>query len=290
MSAYITHLLIIIAIYALLAVSYNLMLGYTGLLNLAPIALFGIGAYTSALLIMKLGAPYLVALLAAGVLSAILAALLMGATKHIKGDYLALATFAFSYVAASIMLNWTSLTRGPLGIPGIPKPELLGLSIHTQNSYLALTIILVTISIFILTKIANSPFGRALQAVRDDEIGAAALGKNVVGLQLKATTISAFFIGIAGSLYAHYITYIDPSSFSLLELILLLTIVIVGGLASMKGSIIGAAIILLIPEALRFLAIPSAVLGPTRQIIYALILIAILLYAPKGLYGKVKLQ
>ncbi|MFT4250046.1 MAG: branched-chain amino acid ABC transporter permease [Candidatus Woesearchaeota archaeon] len=290
MSAYLTHILIIIAIYAILAASYNLLLGNGGMLNLALVALFGIGAYTSAIFMMQLHLPYLVALLAAAIITASFAVALLYSTKHVKGDYLALATLGFSYVIGNILLNWTSVTRGALGIPGIPKPELLGVSITTNNHYLLFAAILATISVYTIHAVATSRFGRALQAARDDEAGAQMLGKNVLSIQAKTNAISGFFIGVAGSLYAHYISYIDPTSFMLLELVLLLTVVIVGGLASTKGSIAGVILIIGLGEALRFIGLPSSILGPARQIIYASILILILMNKPKGLFGKVSLQ
>ena len=286
--AYLIHIAIIIGIYIILATSLNLALGHAGLLNMGHIAFFGIGAYTSALL-TQAGVPFLLALLAAGVLASIFGFILISATKKLKGDYLALATLGFNFVIYSLMLNWTSLTRGPLGIPGISKPSFLGIMFSSNISYLILTGIICIISVFIIYKVTKSPFGRLLEASRDDAVGLRVLGKDTFKLQTKAMMISAFFAGIAGSLFAHYITYIDPSSFQLTEIILIFTIVIVGGLASLKGSIIATIIIILIPELLRFVALPSSILGPTRQIIYAIILLAILLYRPKGLFGRVDL-
>jgi branched-chain amino acid transport system permease protein len=143
------------------------------------------------------------------------------------------------------------------------------------------------ISIGAIYWVVRSPFGRVLQATRDDEIGARVLGKNTFAIKAKAMMISAFFAGIAGSLFAHYISFIDPSSFSLSEIILVFTIVIVGGLASLEGSVIATFVILLVPEALRFLSLPSSLLGPLRQIIYSVVLLLILLYRPRGIYGRI---
>src|SRR3989338_11563208 len=134
LAPYLIHLLILIGIYVILAVSLNLALGYTGLLNLGHIAFFGIGAYTSALLINYI--PFPLAILSAGILAGIFGYLLVLATGRLKGDYLALATFGFSFVVTSILLNWQSLTRGPLGIPGIPKPSFFGLTISSNLAYL----------------------------------------------------------------------------------------------------------------------------------------------------------
>ncbi len=285
---YIIHLLIIVGIYVVLATSLNIALGYAGLLNLGHIAFFGIGAYTSALLVEG-GAPFLVGFIAAGVMAGIFGYLLVLATGRLKGDYLALATLGFNFVIYSVLLNWTSLTRGPLGIPGIDKPVIFGLEIASNEMYLIFVSVVAVLVVYILHKIVSSPFGRLLQAARDDEVGLRVLGKNTFALKWKAMVISSFFAGIAGSLFAHYISYIDPSSFTLPEIILILTIVIVGGAASLKGSVVGAFVIILVPEALRFLSLPSSIVGPARQIFYALILIGILLYRPRGLFGRVDL-
>ena len=287
--AYIIHLLILIGIYIILAISLQLAIGFTGLLNLGHIAFFGIGAYTSALLTLN-GFPFWIGFLAAGVITMIFGFLLAIPTSKLKGDYLALATLGFSFVVYAVLLNWTNLTRGPLGLPGIPKPSLFGYSFSGNFSYLILVIIIVLVSYFIIARITKSPFGKVLESIRDDELAAKALGKNTFKIKLIALGVSAFFAGLAGSLYAHYITFIDPSSFTILQLIPVLLIVIIGGLASLKGTIIATVIIILIPEALRFVGFPSSIIGPMRQIIYALILLLILIFKPKGFYGKVELE
>jgi branched-chain amino acid transport system permease protein len=288
--AYLIHLLILVGIYSVLAVSLNLALGNTGLMNMGHIAFFGIGAYTSVIFTKDLGVPFFAAFLIAGLLTSVFGFILVYATRKLRGDYLALATLGFSFVIYSLMLNWSSVTRGPLGIPGISKPCFFGLCIANNLQYLIFVLIISAISIAIMYIIVNSSFGKLLAATRDDDIGLRALGKNTFMLKSKALMISAFFAGIAGSLFAHYITYIDPSSFMLSEVILIFTIVIVGGIASIKGSIVSTFLIILIPELLRFLNIPSSVLGPARQIIYALILLVIVLWRPKGLFGKIDLE
>ena len=285
---YITHLLVIVAIYVILSVSLNLALGYTGMLNLGHVAFFGIGAYTSALL-TKAGVPFIGAFIAAGVLASLAGYFVVFATRKMKGDFLALATLGFNYIVYSVLLNWTSLTRGPLGIPGISKPTFGSFAISTNTQYLFFVWIIAVVILLIIHLIVKSPFGKLLQATRDDELGLRVLGKNTFKLKWKSMMVSAFFAGIAGSLFAHYLSYIEPGAFILTEIILILTIVIVGGLASIRGSIAGAFVIILIPEMLRFFALPSSILGPARQILYALILLGILLYRPRGLFGRVDL-
>jgi branched-chain amino acid transport system permease protein len=287
--AYFIHLGILIGIYIILSVSLNLALGYTGLLNLGHIAFFGIGAYTSALLTLN-NVPFPLAFLIAGLFASIFGFLLVGATNKLKGDYMALATLGFTFVVYSLFLNLRSITRGPLGLPGIPDPAFLGFTISTNLEYLIFVSIISAVTVYIIYRIVISPFGRLLQATRDDEIGLRVLGKNTFKLKYVAMMVSAFFAGIAGSLFAHYITFIDPTTFYLNELILVLTIVIVGGIASLKGSVIAPVIIITIPELLRFLDLPSSVIGPFRQIAYATLLLVILLYRPRGLFGRIDLE
>ncbi len=286
---YFIHLGILIGIYIILSVSLNLALGYTGLLNLGHIAFFGIGAYTSALLTLN-GIPFIVALPVAGLFAGVFGFLLVAATNKLKGDYMALATLGFTFVIYSLFLNLRDITRGPLGLPGIPRPSLLGFSIGSNAEYLIFVGIVTAISVYLIYRIIISPFGRLLQATRDDEIGLRVLGKNTFKMKYTAMVVSAFFAGIAGSLLAHYITFIDPTTFYLNELILVLTIVIVGGIASLRGSIVAPFIIITIPELLRFLDLPSSVIGPVRQLVYAALLLAILLYRPRGLFGRVDLE
>ncbi len=287
--AYFIHLAILVGIYLILALSLQLALGYTGLINLGHIAFFAIGAYTSALLTLN-GIPFIIAILLAGVISAFFGFLLSIPTNKLKGDYLAVATLAFTFVVYAVTLNWTSLTRGPLGLPGIPKPSIFGLSFSSNLSFLILTIIIALAVYFIIKRLVDSPFGKVLEATRDNELATKVLGKNTFKIKSIALGTSAFFAGIAGSLYAHYITYIDPSSFTIMALIPILCIVIIGGLASLKGTILATIILILLPEPLRFIGFPSSVVGPMRQIIYALILLLILIYRPKGLFGKVELD
>ena len=287
--AYIIHLLILIGIFMILALSLQLAMGYTGLLNLGHIAFYAVGAYTSALLALA-GYPFWFAFLAAGVIAMAVGFFLSLPTNKLKGDYLALATLGFTFVVYAIALNWTSLTRGPLGLPGIPKPVIFGMQISSNISFLVLTIIIALIAYFVIKRIVESPFGKVLEGIRDDELATKILGKNTFKMKSFALAASAFFAGLAGSLYAHYITFIDPSSFTLLQFIPVIAIVIIAGLASLRGTVIATIILVLLPEPLRFIGFPASVVGPARQLIYALILLLILLYKPKGLFGRVQLE
>lgn len=288
-TAYLIHLLILIGIYLILALSMQISIGYTGLLSLAHIGFYAIGAYTSALLVMN-GFPFWLGFLLAGLLTGFFGLILSWPTNKLRGDYLALATVAFVYVINALALNWHSLTRGPLGIPGIPKPNIFGFFFGDNLHFLILIGIIAGICFFVVRKIISSPFGKVLESIRDDELASKSLGKNTFKIKSISMVVSAFLAGIAGSLYAHYITFIDPSSFGLMQVVPILLIVMIGGLASLKGTLIATIIIILLPEPLRFIGFPSSILGPARQIIYSLILIIILLYKPKGFYGKLKLE
>lgn len=209
---------------------------------------------------------------------------------RLKGDYLALATFGLGVIIYSIAKNWVSLTRGPMGLPGIPGFSILGFKLSELWSYLILVIIFAVITVFILNRIVNSPFGRILRSIREDEIASQAMGKDVVKHKLLVFVIGAFFAGIAGSLYAHYITFIDPSSFSVMESITILLMVIFGGMGNIKGSVVGAILLVLFPELLRFIGMPSSIEAPTRQMIYGLLLVILMLKRPQGIMGAFKFK
>ncbi len=285
---YLIHLLILVGIYMILAISLQVSIGFTGLLNLGHIAFFALGAYISALLTLS-GIPFWIALPVSGIGAMLFGFLLALPTHKIRGDYLALTTLGFSFVIYGILLNWTSLTRGPLGLPGIPRPSAFNFSFN-NISFLILTLIAVIISTLMIKKITSSPFGKVLEATRDDELATRILGKNTFKIKSISLGVSAFFAGIAGSLFAHYLTYIDPSNFTILQIIPVLAIVIIGGLASLKGTIIATFILILLPEPLRFIGFPSSVIGPLRQMIYALLILLILIYKPKGFFGKVEIE
>lgn len=283
---YFENLVILGAIFSILNVSLNVSMGYTGLFNLGHAAFFAIGAYVSALLALGFGVPFWAGLMMGAIIAAFFGWLLSYPTLKLRGDYLALGTLGFAFIVEAVLKNWTAVTRGPLGLPGIPRPELFGFAFSSLESYLLLTVIVLAITIFVIHRILNSPFGRVLKAIREDETAAESLGKNTFRYKMIALVISAFFAGAAGSLYAHYITFIDPTTFGFQTLILLLSMVIIGGLGSIRGSIAGAFLLILIPEPLRFIGLPSSLVGAGRQIIYAVILLAILLRRPQGLFGE----
>lgn len=288
-SAYFIHLLILVGIYAILAISLQLAVGYGGLLNLGHISFFGIGAYTYTLLLFA-GVNFWICVLCAGLFSAFWGWMSAIAIRKLKGDYLALVTLGFSFVTYAVLINWTDLTRGPLGIPGIPRPVLFGLDTNENIVYLVLVFAVVAITYFFINRIVSSPFGKVVEAIRDDELSAKSLGKSTFKVKCINLAVSAFFAGIAGCLYASYITFIDPSSFTFSGIIPIILIIIIGGLGSLPGTLLATFLIILLPEPLRFIGFSSSVVGPARQIVYALILLIILYFKPRGFYGKLDLE
>lgn len=288
-SAYFIHLFILLGILLILSLSLQIAVGFGGLLNFGHLAFYGIGAYASSLLVIS-GVPFWVAFLIAGILAFFAGVLLSLPTRRLKGDYLALTTLGFSFLIYAIFLNWISLTHGALGISGISRPSLFGFVFKTNFNFLIFTLIIVSISYIILKRISVSNFGLALQGMRDDELSIRILGKNSFKIKTITLGVSAFFAGIAGSLYAHYITFIDPSSFTLTQFIPIICIIIVGGIASFRGTLIATFLLFFIPESLRFIGFPASIIGPIRQIIYAVALLFILLYKPRGILGKIDLE
>ncbi len=286
---YLVHVAVLVCVYVILSLSLNLSLGFSGYLNLGHVALFGIGAYTSALLNTS-GVNFILCLISSGIVSGAFGFALIFGTKRLKGDYYALASLGFAFVVNSLLLNLVGLTRGPLGVTGIPKPNIFGFIIKNNFTYLMFVLAILFLSLLFFYKLTKSPFGKLLEAMRDDEMAVRSFGKNADKLKFKAMTISAVIAGISGSLFAHYIGYIDPGMFYINEIILVITIVIIGGLASIKGSVVAGILVISISEFLRFVNLPSSYVGPGRQIMYALILIIVLLRKPRGLYGRVDLE
>jgi branched-chain amino acid transport system permease protein len=205
---------------------------------------------------------------------------------RVHGDYFVIATFGFQMILFSIFNNWMELTRGPLGIPGIPQPVIFGWHVDSHWEFLVLAIGFACFAYFVVYRITSSPFGRVLHAIREDEVFAKAHGKNTLYFKVTAFAVSAALAAIAGSLYAHYISYIDPTSFTVMESILIISMVIIGGAGSLWGPLVGAVVLVTLPEALRFVGLPSAVAANLRQIIYGALLVVMMMFRPRGLVGK----
>lgn len=288
---YIFHIIIMINIYIILTTSTNLLVGMTNLLSIGQAALYGIGAYLAVLALMVLNLSLLPTLIFVILGTSLLSLLIAYPSLRLRGDYFVLATLGFQLIVFTILYNWIDVTRGPYGIPGIPSPVLFGdLVISGIIPYLILSSILALGVVAIFYKLIYSPFGRALKAVRDDELSTQAIGRNVTALKIWAFVVSSGFIGISGLLYASYVSYIDPTSFNLDEAIFILSAVIIGGTGNIKGPIIGAVFVVILPELLRFVGLPDSVAANLRQIIYGLMIIILMRLRPQGLAGEYALR
>jgi branched-chain amino acid transport system permease protein len=283
---YIWHIVVLIGLYSILTLSLNLIAGYTGLLSVAHAGLYGVGAYTAALLSLHAGTPFILNLTIGMILTAAVAVIVAIPSLRLYDDYFVIATFGFQMILFSLFNNWMSLTQGPLGLTGIPRPLIFGWQVGTNAEYAVLVVVVAFLSFLILHHIVCSPFGRTLRAIREDEVFAQSLGKDVWLAKVLAFVISAAFAGLAGGLYAHYVMFIDPTTFTILESILLISMVIIGGAGNMLGAVVGATLLVILPEVLRFLGLPDSVAANIRQMVYGGLLVVFMLYRPQGLLGR----
>jgi len=268
---YILQIIVNIGIGIVLALGLNVITGLTGQLSLGHAAFMSIGAFVSALLTIKLGMPITVNLLLTGVVTAAIGALIGYPILRLTGDYLAICTLGFAEIVKVIFLN-LDITNGALGI-----------SVPPANSTIPLPFLVwgvVIIAIVMVSFIYNSRFGRALKAIRGDEIAAEAMGINVARYKVQSFAVGTFLAGVGGGLYAHFLSYINPSDFGFLKSIDILSMIVLGGLGSIPGAVIGATVLSAAPEFLRFMA-------SYRMLVYGALLVFMMIFRPNGLLGGV---
>ena len=288
---YIFHIIIMLNIYIMLVLSANLTIGVANLLTMCQAAFYGIGAYIGTYFLMQFNLPFVVIAALVMGLTGVFSFLISYASVRLKDDYFIIATMGFQLIVYTILYNWTDVTRGPYGIPGIPAIKLLGLyEVPGIYGYLLLSLVVMLVVVLLFRHLVNSPFGRVLNAVRADEKTAQALGRNTVKFKAWAFFLSAAFTGLAGVIYASYVSYIDPTSFTLDESIFIISALFIGGIGNTKGPILGAAFVVLLPEVLRFVGLPDAVAANLRQIIYGLALVLVMYFRPQGIWGKMVLK
>jgi len=277
-------------IYILLALSANQKVGLSGLLSLAQAVFYGLGAYTASITITKFGFSYWLALPIAILICVIAGLLFSFVAGKVRELYFSLATLALQIIFFSVAYNWIPVTNGSYGISGISNPEIFGLKINTPASFALFGGVWVLLVILFYVWFLKTPISRLIQATRDDQIAVLSLGKNPNYYKRISIMLSAVIAGIAGTLYATYTTYIDPSSFTLDESILILSIVLIGGAGRIIGPITGAVIYILLPELLKFLQMPDSIAANMRMILFGLLLVLIVRFKPKGLFGKYLIQ
>jgi len=297
---YLIHLLIYLDIYVIVALSLNLVVGYCGMLTLAHAGYFALGGYVYALSALTLGWSFLPALVAAIMIAAVLSLAVSLPAWRLKGDFFVLGSLAVQALLFSLLYNWfdaqaplgswSNLTNGPFGITSIPKPDLFGHRVADASGFLILATLLTLICAGILWRLKTSPWGRVLIAMREDELAARGLGKNTRLLKVQALAISCGLVAVAGALYASYVGYLDPSSASLDESILVLSMVLVGGAGNFRGPMVGALVLIALPELLRFLHLPDAQAANLRLAVYGLLLVLMMHFRPQGISGEYRLR
>lgn len=276
-NAYYVRVATIVGIYVILASSLNIVIGFTGMFSLGHAAFYGIGAYTSAMLTTMAGWPFWAALPAAGLVAGLFGALIGLATLRLRAVFLAFTTLGFGEITRIVILNWRSFTRGPLGIAGVPIPSMFGWTFD-RFGYYYLVVVLASVTVLVVRRMYHSRVGRALVAVREDETAAKSMGVSVFGYKVLAFTVACAFAGIAGSFFAHFQRFVSADSFANLESFAIITMVALGGTGSIIGPILGAFILVVIPEVFRFLY-------QYRGVIYGLVLILVIVLKPGGLAG-----
>ena len=284
---YIFHIIIMLNIYIMLTLSANLTIGMANLLTMCQAAFYGVGAYIGTFFLMQFNLPFVVIAVLVLLFTGAFSFLMSFASVRLKGDYFVIATMGFQLIVYTILYNWTDVTRGPYGIPGIPGIKLLGIyELSGVYTYLILSLILMAIVVFLFHHLIESPFGRTLNAIRADETMVKSMGRDTIMFKSWAFFLSAAVAGLAGVIYASYVSYIDPTSFTLDESIFIISALFIGGIGNTKGPILGALFVVLLPELLRFIGLPDSIAANLRQIIYGLALILVMYYRPQGLCGK----
>lgn len=269
--------LVFAAIFSTVAVSLDLLLGFTGLLSLGQTALFAVGSYTSAVLTTTHGVRSDVALLIA-VAAAIGAALITSPILRLRGFYFALATLAFVLIVQEVLINWIDVTGGASGFVGIGKFEILGHELQTQRSYYLFAYVVLLLVVLVAIHIRSSRFGRSLTAIKEDETAAEAIGIAVFWVKVRVWLVAAAAAGLAGVVYTHYVQFVSPTQFGLEPTIDVLAATVVGGAGTIFGPIIGVFVLWLVPTLVTGLQEYST-------LVWGLALIIVMVFAPGGLFG-----
>jgi branched-chain amino acid transport system permease protein len=268
---YLMQILVNVGIAVILALGLNVIVGLTGQLSLGHAAFMSIGAFTSAMITIKSGMPFSMNLLATGVVTAVVAAIIGFPILRLTGDYLAICTLGFAEIVKVFFLNFE------------PTNKALGLTVPGAKTMIPMPIYVLgtaVLAIILVTFVQNSRFGRALKAIREDEIAAEAMGINCTRYKIQAFALGSFMAGVGGGLYAHFLSYINPSDFGFLKSVDMLAMIVLGGLGSVPGAVIGSSVLASAPEFLRFMS-------QYRMLVYGALLVFLMVFRPNGLLGGV---
>ena len=276
---YFLTVIVKMAVYAMFGLGLNILTGYTGLVSLGHAGFVAIGAYTASLCAVKLGLSFFPSMLLGMVVAGLVGILLGLPTLRLTGTYLSIVTLGFGEIIKMIAMNWSPVTNGTLGVKNIPKPAVFGMKLTIANHglYYLVMIILVACTVFCLV-LVKSKTGRALQAIKGDELASVMMGINVTYYKILAFVLSACICAAAGALYATLIGYVDPNTLNFDVSTLILCIVILGGMGTIRGMFLGAAILIALPEVSRFLMV-------YRFVLYGVILVVMMRFRPQGILG-----
>jgi branched-chain amino acid transport system permease protein len=285
--AYLTNLAVLIGINAILAVSLNFVLGYAGIFSMAHAVFFGVGAYTATLVAAKLGGGFIVSTLAGMTAAGVLSLALALPALRVRGEYFVAASLGLQMLAITVFSEWKAFTGGIGGITNIPPASILGLQLGSPGEYLVLTLVCLAGVMLVLTLLVRGSFGRSLKAIRDNETAAATYGKNVAVIKTIAVATSSALAAVGGSLYAFYMSFVNVESFVLDTSVLLIAMVIIGGVATMTGPIVGTVLILLLPAALSYLpGLPATEIGSIQQMVYGVAMVLLMIFRPGGVWSQ----
>ena len=279
-NAYLMRMATISLMYVMLAMGINLIMGYMGQMTFGHAAFWGMGAYAAGILSTRMHSNFILDVIAGIIVAGVFAFLLGLSVLKVKGYYLTIVTLGFGEIVRLVELNSTSLTGGPLGIKCIPGIQLFSAELYSGRAFYYAILIMVAITILILVRINSSRYGLALKSIRDDDSAAEVMGVNVVHNKILTFVISAMIAGAAGAFYAHYVSYIDSTCFTTQASQEMCVMVILGGLGSIPGTIVGAVVLTVVPELIRSLM-------QYRMLIYGVIMVVMMLVRPQGLLGSV---
>ena len=285
MSYYVNNLLTLLAIFAILGLSFNLIMGYAGQFSIAHGAFFGMGSYTTAVLMRDFGWSFIPAMIAAAVTTAVVSLMIGLAARRVADVYLVILTLAWQVAAVEIFRN-LEITGGSGGLFGIPRADVFGIELTTPAQVIALCWVVLALVFAVIWLLVRSPFGRTLTAIREDETATRSLGKPTGGNKVKAFALSSSIAAIAGALFAIHVRFISPAEFGLDRSIEVLSLTIIGGLATLSGPLIGAAVVVIIPELLTYLELPNTLIGAINALMFSAFVIAFLLFRPQGIAGR----
>jgi len=276
---YFYGIVIIVGLYVILATSFNLIIGYGGLISIAHPVFFALGAYTSAILARDFAVPVLLAMLAGAIVALLASVALALPSLRVSGDYLMIASIGFQLGLLEVIKN-LRFTGGPGGLMNIP-PFLI--RDFGRESYVLLVLVVMIAVILLIWWIARGDYGRAMSAMRDDELAYASIGRDAMWMKIAIFGLGSGMAGVAGALYAHYFRFIAPEQFEILQSSAILTMVVVGGMRTTWGPIVGALLLQALPQAISFLQIPPSVLGPIQGLLFTGLVLVFMFFRPQGL-------